>query len=269
MIAIDANTMRAIVPTFKGTVGAKQTEIINTVGPFLVPVLDGYAINTRYRIAHFLAQCAQESAGFRTMEEFASGQEYEWRTDLGNNQKGDGRKFKGRGLIQLTGRANYAQIGHNLGLDLVNHPTWATLPANALKIACEYWKSRNINAAADRDDLLAVTRMVNGGTNGLNDRRAYLVKAKIAVTAAEAGTIQPLRESTEPVLYRGILGKMQSITYLQTGLSKLGARIAIDGDFGAATEMAVMDFQEQQNLAIDGIVGPATWNALDVAVKVI
>ena len=73
-------------------------------------------------------------------------------------------------MLQLTGRANYADYGKALGVDLVNNPTLAAQPALSLKIACEYWKRRNINADCDRDDLQAVTRKVNGGLNGLSER---------------------------------------------------------------------------------------------------
>jgi predicted chitinase len=107
--------------------------------------LDSYDINTRLRIAHFLGQTCEESAGYRTTEEFASGKEYNGRADLGNAQPGDGPRFKGRGLLQLTGRANYADYGKALGVDLVNNPTLAAQPALSLKIACEYWKRHNIN----------------------------------------------------------------------------------------------------------------------------
>src|SRR5690606_28454782 len=109
------------------------------------PTLNAYQINTKLRIAHFMGQVAHECAGFRTTEEFASGAAYEGRADLGNNQTGDGVRYKGRGLIQLTGRANYRRIGGLLGLPLEAEPQLAAEPATSLKIACEYWKIRNIN----------------------------------------------------------------------------------------------------------------------------
>lgn len=90
-----------------------------------------------------MGQVTHECAGFRTTEEFASGTAYEGRQDLGNTQAGDGKRYKGRGLIQLTGRANYRDIGQIFGLPLEDNPAMAAEPVTALKIACEYWKKRN------------------------------------------------------------------------------------------------------------------------------
>jgi putative chitinase len=180
MIPVDSETMREVAPRFSGEWAERQTKIIAEVGEVLASILDVYQINTPLRIANFLGQTCEESAGFRTTEEFASGQEYEGRKDLGNTEPGDGPRYKGRGLLQLTGRANYREYGKALGLDIENNPALAAQPAISLKIACEYWKLRNINAACDQDDILTVTRKVNGGLNGLNDRRAFTSKAKAA-----------------------------------------------------------------------------------------
>ena len=152
----------------------------------LSATLESYDITSRLRIAHFLGQTCEESAGYQTTEEFASGKEYEGRKDLGNTQKGDGPRYKGRGLLQLTGRANYTDYGKALGVDLVNNPTLAAQPALSLKIACEYWKRHNINADCDRDDIQAVTRKVNGGLNGLSERITFTQKAKAAVARLQA-----------------------------------------------------------------------------------
>src|SRR5699024_1278233 len=132
-------------------------------------VLDSYPINTPLRIAHLDAPLAPESAGFRNTEEFARGAAYEGRRDLGNIEPGDGMRFKGRGLIQLTGRANYVRVGAMLGRDLVGNPEAAAEPVLSLEIACAYWNDRALNSHADRDDLIAVTRAINVGTNGLAD----------------------------------------------------------------------------------------------------
>lgn len=130
------------------------------------------------RLAHFLAQLIHESGSFRYMEEIASGQAYEGRADLGNVQPGDGKLFKGRGPIQITGRANYRRFGRRIGVDIERHPALAAFPSIGLHLACEYWKDRGLNALADVDDLEAITRRINGGTNGLADRRAQLAKVK-------------------------------------------------------------------------------------------
>jgi putative chitinase len=140
--------------------------------------LPRYEINTGLRISHFMAQCAHECDNFRTMEEYASGAAYEGRTGLGNVNPGDGVRYKGRGIIQLTGRTNYRNYGAALGLDLENNPQLAAVPENAVRIACEYWRRNNLNALADRDDIEAITRRINGGVNGLADRRIKLGIAK-------------------------------------------------------------------------------------------
>lgn len=128
------------------------------------------------RLAHFMAQLCHESGAFRYMEELASGAAYEGRADLGNTQPGDGKRYKGRGPIQLTGRANYRRFGRRLGIDFERHPELAAIPSIGLHTALEYWKDRGLNALADRDDIRAITRKINGGFNGLADRQAYLNK---------------------------------------------------------------------------------------------
>jgi putative chitinase len=107
-------------------------------------------LRDRHPAAHcaLLAQTCHESAGFRTTEEFASGQAYEGRKDLGNTHTGDGVRYKGRGLLQLTGRANYREMGQRLGLPLEDQPELAAEPVLSLKIACEFWRRKAINPCA-------------------------------------------------------------------------------------------------------------------------
>ena len=135
-------------------------------------------LDTTLRFAHPLAQLAHESDGFRAMEEYASGKAYEGRADLGNTQPGDGVRYKGRGPIQITGRANYRTFGRALGIDLERRPDLAAVPSIGLQVSAAYWASRNLNALADRDDILGITRAINGGNNGLDDRRARLATVK-------------------------------------------------------------------------------------------
>lgn len=130
------------------------------------------------RLAHFLAQLGHESDGFRAMEEYASGAAYEGRTSLGNTQPGDGKRYKGRGPIQITGRANYRRYGRKIGIDLERWPELASAPSVGLIASVAFWIDKGLNALADRDDVEAITRKINGGTNGLADRKARLAAAK-------------------------------------------------------------------------------------------
>ncbi|BAQ67065.1 glycoside hydrolase family 19 protein [Geminocystis sp. NIES-3709] len=132
-----------------------------------------FKIDTCKRQSTFLAQIFHESGGMQWNQELASGQAYEWRKDLGNIYAGDGKRFKGRGLIQLTGRHNYGVAGRELGLDLINRPELAATPDNAPRIAGWYWNSRKLNVIADKHNIEAfqqITRRINGGLNGYKDR---------------------------------------------------------------------------------------------------
>lgn len=264
MIPIDADFLHEVTPTFSGANRQKQHDIIEAVGDVLQFTLDSYQINTMLRIAHFMGQIVHESAGMRTTEEFASGAAYEGRLDLGNTQPGDGRRYKGRGLLQLTGRSNYRRIGGIIGQDLEGNPEIAADPAISLVIACEYWKnwgSNGINPLCDRDDLIAVTKAVNGGRNGLEDRRKYLGKAKTALQRIIA--LDPSLETppeAKPILRRGSKG--QAVEELQALLRDAGHPLTLDGDFGPATDTAVRRYQAANGLVADGIVGANTWRSL-------
>lgn len=262
MIRIDATTLSEIAPHVSGKKREDQKKIIDAVGEVISDTLPPYQIDTRLRLAHFLAQICHESDGFCTTVEYASGDAYEDRKDLGNTQRGDGRRFKGRGLIQLTGRTNYEKYGELLGVDLIANPDLAAEPLTALRIACEFWKAKNLNPLADRDDLITITERINGGQNGLESRRAYLVRAKAALARLESFSI-PAADGTPPTLRRGSKGV--AVASLQKQLRAAGYPIAIDADFGAATELAVMHFQASRGLTADGIVGPQTWSALPAA----
>ena len=137
-----------------------------------------YQINSRIRICHFIAQVAHESDGFNTCCEYADGSDYEWRDDLGNTQEGDGVRFKGRGLIQVTGRENYQQVSSALNIDFLRYPPLLEEPVNACLSAGWYWSSRNLNPLADEDKVYEITLIINGGYNGINDRVEYLDRAK-------------------------------------------------------------------------------------------
>jgi putative chitinase len=141
-----------------------------------------YSINTHLRLAHFLAQACEETDRFRTLHEYwgptPAQLRYEGRADLGNVRPGDGRLYMGRGIFDLTGRGNYAVEGRRLALPLEVEPELAADPVIAARIACDYWMLHGVNAAADADDIGRVTRLINGGLNGLADREAFLARAK-------------------------------------------------------------------------------------------
>ncbi|MGZ3457049.1 MAG: peptidoglycan-binding protein [Archangium sp.] len=141
--------------------------------PYLDAAMAEADILTPQREAAFLAQLAYESGELRYFEELSSGEQYEGREDLGNVEPGDGRRYKGRGPIQLTGRANYRAAGRALGLDLEAHPTRAGDVDVAFRVAGWFWTSRGLNALADAGDFREITRRINGGYNGLEQREAY------------------------------------------------------------------------------------------------
>ncbi len=147
--------------------------------------INGYAkefgITTTLRMAHYLAQIAHESGELRYTKELASGKAYEWRADLGNTHRGDGVRYKGRGLIQITGRANYQAYARYCGFDVVGNPELLERPLGAVRSSMWYWSKHGLNALADADNFRAITRKINGGYNGLEDRRKYLVRAKSAL----------------------------------------------------------------------------------------
>ncbi|UBF24365.1 hypothetical protein K9N68_22010 [Kovacikia minuta CCNUW1] len=155
-----------------------NSDRVKALAPWLNEAMVEFSINTPLRQAHFLAQVAHESDRFNALEEYASGADYEWRDDLGNTQPGDGVRFKGRGLIQVTGRTNYGECGRALGVDLISNPRRLADPDLACRSAGWYWSTRQLNKDADRDDVETVTRIINGGYNGLDDRINLLRAAK-------------------------------------------------------------------------------------------
>lgn len=140
--------------------------------------MDEFGIDTPVRQAAFIAQLAHESGEFRYVEEIASGAAYENRADLGNVQPGDGVRFKGRGLIQITGRANYAAVSAALGYDFVADPESLEDTDYACRSAAWFWKSRGLNAIADLGDFQRITKRINGGLNGYGHRLGYWERAK-------------------------------------------------------------------------------------------
>ena len=138
--------------------------------PYLNKYFSHYQINTPLRMASFLAQVGHESGQLRYHEEIASGAAYEGRVNLGNTHPGDGRRFKGRGLIQVTGRFNYEAISKDLGIDFLNNPARLSEPEFAVLSAFWYWNRHSLNKYADSADFERLTKKVNGGLNGYKDR---------------------------------------------------------------------------------------------------
>lgn len=163
--------------------GMKDSVVNALIDKFIGPLntqMAVYGIDTPLRVAHFLSQILHESGGFRWVKELATGAAYEGRKDLGNTQKGDGVRYKGRGLIQLTGRANYKAFRDwmNGKPDVYTSPALVEQPNLSVLASVFFWITKGLNALADRDDVVAVTKRINGGTNGLAERKELLKKAK-------------------------------------------------------------------------------------------
>ena len=150
--------------------------------PHLEATMREFGIDTLARQAAFLAQIGHESGGLHWLVEIwgptAAQRRYELRQDLGNNQPGDGLRFRGRGLIQITGRDNYRQVGEALGVDLLANPELLGTSPYAERSAGWYWKSRGLNELADDGRFELITRRINGGLNGYVDRMAKWETAK-------------------------------------------------------------------------------------------
>ena len=154
-----------------------RTRAATFLAPLNAAMLE-FGITTPARQASFLSQVGHESGSLAYVRELASGAAYEGRRDLGITWPGDGVRYKGRGLIQITGRANYAACGKALGLDLLARPELLEQIVNACRSAGWFWQSNGLNALADAGDQVRVTRRVNGGTNGLTERLALFAAAQ-------------------------------------------------------------------------------------------
>ena len=170
MSAVTLAQLQAIMPL----AGARAASFL---APLNAAMLE-FGITTPARQASFLSQVGHESGQLRYVRELASGQAYEGRVDLGNTQRGDGVRFRGRGLLQVTGRTNYAACGKELGLDLLAQPELIEQTVNACRSAGWFWQTRGLNALADAGDQERVTRRINGGVNGLAERLALYREAR-------------------------------------------------------------------------------------------
>lgn len=259
---ITAKNLKAIAPQAKASLLEPLAKAMNLLLP-------AYDIDTQLRVCHFIAQAAHESAGFKTLVEYwgptAAQKRYEGRKDLGNTQPGDGKRFMGRGIFQLTGRANYRTIGKKIGLALEANPELAAEPYNSVKIACEYWVSRKLNAKADKDDVLAVSIGINGKNkstglpNGLPDRKAYLARAKSVIKWVEEPApqddvtevitdhvVDPVDVILTPKSGRDLIVPLQRLL-----TEKNYGKLNPDGDWGELTSMAVVALQSANQLPLN------------------
>lgn len=245
-------------------------------------ILPKYEINTPNRVAGFFAQCGHESAGFKVLEEnlhyraetldkvfpkyfknagrdanaYAKQPEkianvvYACRMGNGDTASGDGFRFRGRGVIQLTGRDNYTAFGKSIGMTAEQVIDYVTTKKGALESACWYWNSRNINAACDANDIVKMTKLINGGTIGLDDRTKHYREA-LAILGGAVPAPPVGHADVAETLRKGSKG--DAVKRMQ---AKLG--LAADGDFGPGTEAALKKWQTANGLTPDGVAGPKT-----------
>lgn len=230
-----------------------KDDILKGLAKFLPIYAPAYDLTTPLRVNHFIAQAAHETAAFDTLTEYASGAAYEGRKDLGNTQKGDGVRYKGRGIFQLTGRGNYRQIGHNLGIDLENSPELAATIEVAIRTALEFWKVKNLNHWADLDDIKDITLRINGGYNGLPSRVAFYNKTKAIMSGGNTSKVLAKKGDDSDFV--------KTIQHLIN--TKINSGLVEDGKFGDKTVKAVTDFQTANALPANGIVTQETFDALN------
>jgi len=250
-------------------------------------MLPKYGITTDKRIASFISQCAHESMDFRVLEEnlnykeatllrvfpryFGPGKEnaaeYAGKPEkianyvymdknrskagaLGNTQEGDGFLFRGKGLKQVTGRANTTAFGKTVGMTAEEAAKYLMTKKGALESALWFWGSRNLNEVADTGDVVRLTKIINGGDIGLADRQARYAKA-MAALGGKITAPAPTPAATAGSMRRGSEGE---------GVKKLQAALGItaDGNFGPGTEAALKKWQTANGLTADGVAGPKT-----------
>jgi predicted chitinase/energy-coupling factor transporter ATP-binding protein EcfA2 len=176
---LSRDVLRQLMPNIRA-------ESLDLYLPHIQQAMKEFDINTPARQAAFLAEVAHGTAELRFVEEIWGPTAAQRRYDppsylsraLGNTEPGDGKRYKGRGVFQITGRANYKKYGDMLGVDLVNNPELVTKPELVFRIGALVWKQRNLNELADKWNLTQITRVLNGGTSGLEDRRRYYERAR-------------------------------------------------------------------------------------------
>lgn len=250
-----------------------------------------YDVNTPERLAGFIAQCGHESAGFTVMSEnlnysadglnkifpkyfvkagrdaaaYARNPEkianvvYASRMGNGDTASGDGWKHRGRGYIQLTGKDNYTKFAAAVGKSVDEAVKYLDTVKGALESALWFWKANKLNDTADKNDITAMTKKINGGTIGLEDRKKHYEHAldvlggKVAPKAAAAPAKASGSSSLNLNETLNIGSKGDTVAAVQ---KKLG--LTADGDFGPGTKRAVKEFQAKNGLVADGVAGPKT-----------
>ena len=260
----------------------------------LVDILPKYDITTEARVAGFIAQCAHESGNFMTLEEnlnyreetllkvfgryFGPGKrdpkEYaknpekianyvymdEFRSSkMGNTQPGDGWRFRGRGLKQLTGRENYTNFGKSVGMTAEQAADYVATEKGAIESACWFWNAKKLNAVADTGDVVKMTKIINGGDIGLADRQDRYKKA-MEVFGGKVDLKAVVTESSSASTTLKVGSKGDMVKKMQKVLG-----VAQDGDFGPGTEKAVKAWQTKNGLTADGVVGPKTLAKMGIA----
>jgi putative chitinase len=221
-----------------------------------------FGITTELRARMWLAQVGHESGSLRYFEEIASGAAYEGRRDLGNTRPGDGVRYKGRGPIQLTGRANYVEAGKALNLPLVSSPEKAADPQYAFRISAWWWKTHGLNEIADVADVVRATKRINGGTNGLSDRQQrYALARELAAKVVPGPPPKPLNPGEAPP-FKGELklgSKGENVALWQDKMVARGHDLTVDGDYGPKSEARCKVLQTNQHLPVTGVVDAVTW----------
>ncbi|MBF0548937.1 MAG: peptidoglycan-binding protein [Deltaproteobacteria bacterium] len=170
--------------------------------------------------------------------------------DLGNTQRGDGFLYRGNGMFQTTGRRNHQHMGTLCGVNFVGNPDLVTYPAHALKPAVGEWTENNLNTFADKNDIITITKRINGGLTGLDEREAWFNMVWPLLNA----DAEPWQTSVED----------DNVERLQKALNDLGAvpKLVVDGRYGPATRQAVKNFQAAVGIVADGIASPVTEDAI-------
>lgn len=177
-----------MTPALLATCTGAHTDRAVLFAPLITAAMAEFGIDSPTQQAAFLAQVGHESGGLRYTVELWGPTDaqvrYEGRADLGNVHPGDGFKYRGRGLLQVTGRDNYRRVGQALGVDLEASPQLLGEPELAARSAGHFWQSHSLNEIADAGDFVRLTRRINGGTNGLDDRERLWASAKTAMVVA-------------------------------------------------------------------------------------